>query len=373
MNPAFEALLNPIPGPLPTGSDGYITINELEEQAKPAVTSKVEDGKMVDSIQDPNWSQLRLTAIKILQNESKHLRAAMILAVAAAKGNSWPEVSDALLLMEKLLENFWDTLHPMPDDGDPYQRVNIINDLSHSINSDNDPYNFVLKIHRLPVAESPKAGRVSLLDHEVARGAANAALLGDKPQLTPQQVSSIFKSAKPDTLKANADAIEVAAGCLNRITDLLVGKAGSDSKPSVDLLKSTLKKARELLSPYLDHPVAGDGATAASGEVAEGGVPVSGSSPLNRVCVPQGPVNSREQAIAALDAVMDYYKRAEPSSPIPLMLARAKTLANMNFFEILGDLTPEAIDRLKIIVGERATQGENAGGGQIDSSNTISG
>jgi len=352
MNPALEALLQPIAGATPTGSDGYTAISELEDQCKPTVTSVVESGKMVDTVQDANWTQLRQRAAKILEKESKHLRAAMVISVAAAKSGSLQELVDTLELSEKLLDTFWDGLHPMPDpdDNDPYQRINILNDLSHPVNTENDHYNFVLKVTRIPIAENPQVGRISLLDHEVARGAMSDALLGDRPPMTPDQVSAVFRAAETEKLKATAELLENAVNTLNRISDIFRNKRGEDSVPNFTLLKATLERAREAISPYIDGGAPASGADGAEATAGGPGSTMAGAGGL----VIQGAIRSRSDALTALDAVIRYYEQVEPSSPIPLLLQRAKALATMNFFEIVNNLTPEALERLKIIVGDQA-------------------
>jgi type VI secretion system protein ImpA len=56
-----------------------------------------------------------------------------------------------------------------------------------------------------------------------------------------------------------------------------------------------------------------------------------------------GPINSRGDAIRALDAVADYFRRNEPSSPIPLFVDRAKRLVAKDFLEVLADIAPDAV------------------------------
>jgi type VI secretion system protein ImpA len=53
-------------------------------------------------------------------------------------------------------------------------------------------------------------------------------------------------------------------------------------------------------------------------------------------------VSSRQQALAALRAVEDYYRRAEPTSPVPLLTERARALAERDFISILSQVLPEA-------------------------------
>ena len=48
---------------------------------------------------------------------------------------------------------------------------------------------------------------------------------------------------------------------------------------------------------------------------------------------------------------MLYYERHEPSSPVPLLLKRAKRLVAKDFMEILRDLAPDGVDQAERISG----------------------
>ena len=60
------------------------------------------------------------------------------------------------------------------------------------------------------------------------------------------------------------------------------------------------------------------------------------------------PASSRAAAVALIDQVAAHLRVAEPSSPIPYLLDRAKALASRDFLTLLKDLLPEhAIANLK--------------------------
>ena len=52
--------------------------------------------------------------------------------------------------------------------------------------------------------------------------------------------------------------------------------------------------------------------------------------------------------IKALDKICDYYKRIEPSSPVPVFLNRAKELVDSDFNTIVESLFPELLKQLEI-------------------------
>jgi type VI secretion system protein ImpA len=62
-------------------------------------------------------------------------------------------------------------------------------------------------------------------------------------------------------------------------------------------------------------------------------------------------VELRSQAIALLDQVQQYFRRSEPSSPVPMLCQRARALAERDFMGVLRDVLPKAA--LKSISAEK--------------------
>ena len=52
-----------------------------------------------------------------------------------------------------------------------------------------------------------------------------------------------------------------------------------------------------------------------------------------------------------LDRACEYFHRYEPSSPVPLLLERAKRLMSKDFVEILRDLAPDGIAQFEVVSG----------------------
>jgi type VI secretion system protein ImpA len=62
-------------------------------------------------------------------------------------------------------------------------------------------------------------------------------------------------------------------------------------------------------------------------------------------------IRSRDEVIRALDKICEYYQRSEPSSPLPLMLERAKRLVPLGFLELIRDLAPDAVAQAEALRG----------------------
>ena len=63
--------------------------------------------------------------------------------------------------------------------------------------------------------------------------------------------------------------------------------------------------------------------------------------------------SSRADVVRMLDKICEYYKREEPSSPVPYILKRAQRLAEMDFMAIIDDLSPDSVKEIQRITGEK--------------------
>jgi len=64
-----------------------------------------------------------------------------------------------------------------------------------------------------------------------------------------------------------------------------------------------------------------------------------------------GEIRSREDVVRVLDRLSEYFRKNEPSSPVPLLLQRAKRLVSKDFMEILRDLTPDGVSQAEKLGG----------------------
>ncbi len=113
-------------------------------------------------------------------------------------------------------------------------------------------------------------------------------------------------------------------------------------------LPNLLKEAQHIMSEHLiQRGVGGGVAEAAASTEAINEVPGSqiSSQPMT------GSINSQEDVIRVLDMACEYFKQHEPSSPVPLLLQRAKRLVAKDFMEILRDLTPAGVTQAEEISG----------------------
>jgi type VI secretion system protein ImpA len=122
--------------------------------------------------------------------------------------------------------------------------------------------------------------------------------------------------------------------------------ANSDSDPQVafELISEKLAVAEADLLP-----VAGD-----AGEANVKPAPAStGRGEDTRIVVGRdtSSVSSPDDVVRVLDTVLEYYRTHEPSSPVPLLIGRARGLVSKSFLEAMKDLAPGSIKELELIAG----------------------
>ena len=68
-----------------------------------------------------------------------------------------------------------------------------------------------------------------------------------------------------------------------------------------------------------------------------------------------GAINSPNDVLNTLDRIISYYKRNEPSSPVPMLLLRAKKLVSADFLTIVKDMAPHGVENVYLIGGIEET------------------
>jgi type VI secretion system protein ImpA len=66
-----------------------------------------------------------------------------------------------------------------------------------------------------------------------------------------------------------------------------------------------------------------------------------------------GDIHSRDDVARLLDRICEYYALEEPGSPVPMLLQRAKRLINMNFIELMSELSPQGSAEIGFLLGIR--------------------
>jgi type VI secretion system protein ImpA len=337
----IDGLLEPVSSDEEAGPD-------LEYDAEYAELFRIAEGtperRMGDTTvpaQEPDWREVRQRAIALL-GRSKDLRLAVLLTRAALMVDGMAGAAAGLALTHRLLDRYWDGVHPRldPDDGDPTERVNSLLPLA-------DREAFLDPLRKTTLAESRVLGPVDFRGVEIARG--HFAPVGDEASPDTTTVSAIFRDCDADALAATAAAVTDAAARVDALVGLLSSRLSTDQVPDLSGLKGLLGA----IQAWLDEMLADRGLSgaAAGPDEVENPPEAPAATPARPASAQVGEIRSREDVVRALQQICDYYSRNEPSSPVPLLLRRAQRLATGSFIEIVRDLAPDALKSIEQICG----------------------
>jgi type VI secretion system protein ImpA len=62
-------------------------------------------------------------------------------------------------------------------------------------------------------------------------------------------------------------------------------------------------------------------------------------------------LSSREDVIACLDRIIEFYDRTEPASPVPYLARRMRRMVPMDFIELMEDLAPSGLKEFRALAG----------------------
>jgi len=278
----------------------------------------------------PDWRELRSLSIETL-NKSKDFRLLAHLLAAAVRTDTLVDVLQIIPVADAWLTRYWDEVYPRLDE-DAIMRKN-------ALSSFGDRVAIVDGLRRLPIVRNPQLGSFSLRDLDIARGTVQPGAEESSPP-SESQITAALTAADRGTLTQLSGLALAATRSLASIEETMRTRGGgSAAVPDFAQLSEQLVRIAPVLAPYIGE--AGDGAAAGaestSGDVGAG--------------VAVGSIKSRQDAVRALDAVAGYFRKNEPSSPVPLLVERAKRMVTMDFLEVLADLAPEGLDQARKAAG----------------------
>ncbi|WP_034161133.1 type VI secretion system protein TssA [Sphingomonas sp. ERG5] len=316
----MAALLVPLAANDPAGPDlSYSPERGAIEHAFERAASGAAD--------DVDWKDT-VAAITGQSQLTRDLWLAVYLARAGARSNRLTLVEDGCQALAGLMESFWDDVHPKLEEYGIEGRKAPCESLVRI-------GEFIGPLRRVVLVEHGRLGSFSGEDFErFAREGESGDGYGQ------------FRAAIADT---PVEQLQAIIDQLNNITDALTradavlseqatnaNQTGTNFEPTYEVLESI----RNAVLPYVTLSTgAGDGAALEAEEsgASDGGGGRRAGRPAGRA------IESREDVARALDSVIDYYVRREPSSPIPAALGRIKGWIAMDFMALLRDISPNGV------------------------------
>ncbi len=323
------------------------------------VPDAVEDAELVDA-NFTNWNKLSESCHLCLATKSKDLEIFSWFTVAQLfTADPFKNLSGALISMEAVVENFWSTLHPMlPEkkrkgETEQEQAVEIIEHrikpLLQLVGDTAESGLLYMPLQMLSLVgdidfgrfyKAEKNGSLSNLKdeaviaygHEKSEVEERIRALGSALDALVRLETSLSEKcreagATPLSFKFVKDAIERLISSLRFLVGEQFAHWPLDPEPVLTALEP------QVVSEEVSEPM-----TNATEGGSETPVTTTQQASLNITALPTGGVATREQALANLQSIADYFLEYEPHSPIYLLLKRAIRWGGMSLPELLEEL-----------------------------------
>jgi type VI secretion system protein ImpA len=284
-------------------------------------------GDTVIPPEEPVWADVVERATALLER-TRDLRVVHLLARGLVRTRGLPGLVEGLELARRLLDTFWEPLHPsllFEGEPDPVVRMNAIAALAASDGLVRD----------VRAAEFLRTAAVTLT-------------VQDALNIVDRSTDGIgidqLKATLVEILAADATALSEMPAALehvNAIRSRVLAHIDTTFAPDMAPLVAVVKplaalvdEARARARPQED--------PAAEGSAAPGAAPITRAS---------GDIHSRDDALRALDRVCEFLARNEPTNPAPLLIRRAQRIMTMPFLDIIRELAPDATGQVETITG----------------------
>jgi type VI secretion system protein ImpA len=334
----IESLLQPQSEAEPTGAN--LEYDPTYAAFEQAAREKPEQqyGATIIPAEPPNWREVRQLGMDLI-TRTKDLRVACTLALGLLETDGLSGFTEGLALTRGYLERFWPAVHPQldpEDNNDPAVRVNTVASLT-------DQGTTVKALRTTPIVAARLVGRFSLRDIEIAKGDIPPPA-GEEP-VKSATIDAAFNEVDLEELRTNTNAAREGLEHIEAIESVITQQVGAARAMSLELLRHTLRDVYVVLEQNLQRRDVTAEAPEGAAVPGEDGAPVAAAGRLT------GEIQSREDVVKTLEKICQYYARNEPSSPVPLLLTRAKRLASKSFLEIVQDLTPDALAQIQKLAG----------------------
>lgn len=319
-------------------SSNYSRLRDARKAARAAERSNLFDGN--SSAADEHWRIVMDLAPEILKNEAKDLEVACWYTEALIRKSGFQGLRDGFTLIRSLIENYWDSLYPLPDEDGITTRVSPLTGL----NGEGAEGVLIVPIRNVALTDRVEPGPFNYWQYKQALDTQRITDDQDREEIINKNgfsLDDILRAVELSSQEFYIDLRDDVREALNEysaISQQLDELCGIEHSPPTSNIINALTEilgainhiARHKL-PQEEQEVIDEPENTASGNT---GNPVANQA-----------VKSREDAFRQLMMISQFFRRTEPHSPISYVLEKAVKWGNMSLSELISELIPDSSSR----------------------------
>jgi type VI secretion system protein ImpA len=342
----MEAMIRPFEGANPSGanirqdaspSSLYYAIKAARQSARAAERNSVFDEG--NSEADGHWRKILDLAPDILVNHAKDLEVASWYVEALVRCYGFAGLREGFALVRGLIDGFWDSIYPLPDEDGMITRVAPL----AGLNGEGAEGVLVAPIRNVPITEGMAPGPFSLWHYQQAR---DAQKISDE-QARRQKIEKLGFTVADIEKAVNESSESFYVGCRDNIRSCLATyrdidralseRCGTSQAPPSSNITGVLEECLNTVNHIAQHKLPPEPDPIA--ETAEGAAGGTGAATAS------GPIKSRDQAFRQLRNIANFFRQTEPHSPISYVLDKAVKWGGMPLNELIAELIPDSNSR----------------------------
>lgn len=316
----------------------YQKLRDARNEARAEERARDSEGEGEVSVAE-GWRHIRRLGLEALETKSKDFEIAAWLTEALVRQDGLPGLASSARLMTRLLEQYWETGYPLPDDegSDDEKLEGRSAPLGGLAGGDSDG-TVMQALRRAPLFRRPSGESFSVYQYEASAATAG---IGDEARREARFAQGVipldiietearFDRARLQSSVKMARAAREAWQAFQDQCDVRFGTYGPPTRRVAEVLDRMIEVAT-LLGGGAEEAAPGEEMMTADGAAAPasggGGIGVPGFNPAGR-----------EQALRTLEQLAAFFQKTEPHSFLAYTLADAARRGRMSLPELLAEV-----------------------------------
>jgi len=313
----------------------YQRAKDLRSQSRMAERNRIFEESSTDS-QFKNWQEISQICQRILTHYSKDLEVCTWLLEAALRLNGITGLRDGLKLLTGLLQQHWGKLFPEPDEEGMETTLIPL----QGLNGDGKNGTLLSPLNNMALSADTAKGQFCFWQLRQARDASRIQD-GDERTRRESQLGikwdDILHIVQLTPASFYVDLIDDLRDILQSLgeLDLFLNGQCAELAPSFHAIRSVLNEIQDTICNIAKDKLQRTPAAADTGSVDS---EITGSRSSAAVT---GMPGTRQQALAQLREIAQFFRQTEPHSPISYAVEKAIRWGERPLHELLSELIPD--------------------------------
>lgn len=323
----------------PSPTSAYSQLRDARKAARAAERSNLFDGN--SGAADEHWRTVLELAPSILKNEAKDLEVACWYTEALIRKSGFQGLRDGFSLIHTLIEQFWDDLHPQPDEDGMSTRVAPLTGL----NGEGAEGVLIVPLRNVPLTDDVEPGPFNYWQYKQALDTQRVTDEQAREELVAKNgfniddINRAVELSSQDFYVNLRDDVRDALNEYKTISQVLDERCGIEHSPPTSNIIHTLTEILGAITHIARNRLPQE--TVASETTGEDAEQVDGSA----VTISNQAVKTRDDAFRQLSQISEFFRQTEPHSPISYVIDKAVKWGNMSLADLIQELIPDSGSR----------------------------